>query len=390
MSTTQTPSATFTQMFFFSVKVTVGVGALALPQQVAAVGYVWSAVMLVLVGVAIWWGSAALLRAKRAVEESGTPVVTYQDVARGVLGVEGQRVVEVSIVAFQLGVCCVYFYFIADELADLFPASSGGLTRVEWILVLYPPVAVVSCLRYLRDMADVAKVAFFCYGRRPGTLGYRVSAPKRRGVVPRCQIENTLFGGRRAMKRLLACVLCSVFTIFTTVAFLGALAFTDPSDPLTESVYDAYGGVLPTLLNVFVLVSVAMTYPLQFYAAVSLLERVIGFGPGATQARDAEAAASVWITAEDGGWASVALRCALVAVTALVAIVVPSLSDLIDIIGAPRAWLALTIPALLDLCAGLSMKAYPMTPMDVSVASFVLTTSFILAICGTTSVIMAL
>ena len=231
------------------------------------------------------------------------------------------------------------------------------------------------------------------------------------------------------MKRLLACVLCCVFTIFTTVAFLGALAFTDPSDPLTESVYDAYGGVLPTLLNVFVLVSVAMTYPLQFYAAVSLLERVIGFGPGATQARDAEvalgrsgssgqlrsraderpllladrpatiggappepkAAASVWITAEDGGWASVALRCALVAVTALVAIVVPSLSDLIDIIGALLApWLALTIPALLDLCAGLSMKAYPMTPVDVSVASFVLTTSFILAICGTTSVIMAL
>jgi hypothetical protein len=68
-----------------------------------------------------------------------------------------------------------------------------------------------------------------------------------------------------------------------------------------------------------------------------------------------------------------------------------SLSDLIDIIGALLApWLALTIPALLDLCAGLSMKAYPMTPVDVSVASFVLTTSFILAICGTTSVIMAL
>ena len=49
MSTTSSqPSATFTQMFFFSVKVTVGVGALALPQQVAAVGYVWSAVMLFL------------------------------------------------------------------------------------------------------------------------------------------------------------------------------------------------------------------------------------------------------------------------------------------------------------------------------------------------------
>ena len=144
---TAAPQASFTQMFFFSVKVTVGVGALALPQQVADVGYVWSAVMLFLVGVAIFWGTAALLRAKRAVEESGTVVVTYQDVARGVLGVEGQRVVEVSIVLFQLGVCCVYFDFVALELAALFPAGDGGLSRVEWILVLYPPVAVVCCLR---------------------------------------------------------------------------------------------------------------------------------------------------------------------------------------------------------------------------------------------------
>ena len=255
-----------------------------------------------------------------------------------------------------------------------------------------------------------------------------------------CQIENTLVGGRVAMKQLLTYVLATVFFIFGTIAFLGAMAFTDPADPLPESVYDAYGGVFPTLLNVFVLVSVAMTYPLQFYSAVSLLERVLDFGPGATQARTAALSSprrhhgagalpprssssssfhedgpllgeidsrpsimgrvepdvdagvdSIWITKADGGAGAVALRAALVAFTAVVAVVVPSLSDLIDIVGALLApWLALTIPALLDLCAGLSMKAYPMTPVDVTVASFVLTTSFILAICGTVSVIMSI
>ena len=112
-TTAAAPRATFVQMYFFSVKVTVGVGALALPAQVADVGYVWSGMMLFLVGVAIYWGSDALLRVKKAVEDTGTPVLTYQDVARGVLGLEGQRLVEVSIVLFQLGVCCVYFDFVA-------------------------------------------------------------------------------------------------------------------------------------------------------------------------------------------------------------------------------------------------------------------------------------
>ena len=100
---------------------------------------------------------------------------------------------------------------------------------------------------------------------------------------------------------------------------------------------------------------------------------------------------SIWITQEDGGFKAVALRAAIVAFTALVALVAPSVTDLIEVIGALLApWLALTIPALLDLCAGLSMKAYPMTPVDICVASFVLSTSFILAICGTTAVILEL
>ena len=46
-----------------------------------------------------------------------------------------------------VALCCVYFDFVALELAALFPAGDGGLSRVEWILVLYPPVAVVCCLR---------------------------------------------------------------------------------------------------------------------------------------------------------------------------------------------------------------------------------------------------
>ena len=241
-------------------------------------------------------------------------------------------------------------------------------------------------------------------------------------------MANALSEPKRA-DELVRSAVTAVLAVYVVTAFLGGYAFDKPRNPLTLSVLDHEPGPPAVAVNVLVCVAVVLTYPLQFYAAVSLLERVIGFGPGATQARDAEvalgrsgssgqlrsraderpllladrpatiggappepeAAASVWITAEDGGWASVALRCALVAVTALVAVVVPSLSDLIDIIGAFLApWLALTIPALLDLCAGLSMKAYPMTPVDVSVASFVLTTSFILAICGTTSVIMAL
>jgi len=79
----------------------------------------------------------------------------------------------------------------------------------------------------------------------------------------------------------------------------------------------------------------------------------------------------------------------LVAGTAGVAAAVPSLSDLIEVVGALLApWLALTIPALLDLCAGLSMKAYQMTPVDVCVASFVMIASFLTGVCGTAAIVV--
>jgi len=283
-------------------------------------------------------------------------VLTYQDVARGVLGVEGQRIVEASIILFQLGVCSVYIDFVALELEDLFPASRGGLTRAEWILALLPPTAAVCCLRYLRDISDVAAAAAACYFLGLlGTLGYccfRV----RDGVVQRpvddtsatnvfalfatmmyafegmpaalCQIENTLQGGRREMRKLVVATLATVFGVFLVIEYLGALAFGEPKNPLTASVYDSYGGALPTVINVAVLISVVLSYPLQFYSAVVLLERIADVGPGATQARRAllrtgrgrahdaeplmpriggapavsEESEGPWITEEDGGW----------------------------------------------------------------------------------------
>ena len=86
-----------------------------------------------------------------------------------------------------------------------------------------------------------------------------------------------------------------------------------------------------------------------------------------------------------------ALRCSLVACSAVVARLVPSLSSLISIVGALFVpWIAVTIPALLDLCAGLSMRAYPMSSTDVFVAGFALVASFLFSIGGTVCIVLQL
>ena len=91
------------------------------------------------------------------------------------------------------------------------------------------------------------------------------------------------------MRRLVNAAAATILVAFSLIAMLGAAAFQHPRSPITASILD-YGGAMPKAINVLVLAAVALTYPLQFYAGVVLFERRIDLGPGATQARRADAA----------------------------------------------------------------------------------------------------
>ena len=128
---TDAPSVAFGPLLLFALKCSAGVGVLTFPKTVARTGYAWASCLIAASVLFMWWGARALLRAKRAVEEEGAPVFTYQDVARGVLGDFGERLAESAIMSFQFGVCAVYFDFLAAELEDVFP---GALSETAWMV----------------------------------------------------------------------------------------------------------------------------------------------------------------------------------------------------------------------------------------------------------------
>lgn len=60
-----------------------------------------------------------LLRCKRAV--GPTTPLSFGDVGREILGPKGKVLIDVFLVGMQLGICCVYFTFIATNLHVVLP-----------------------------------------------------------------------------------------------------------------------------------------------------------------------------------------------------------------------------------------------------------------------------
>ncbi|KAH8070137.1 amino acid transmembrane transporter [Aureococcus anophagefferens] len=396
------PKASFTQMFLMAVKLSIGAGALALPATLHACGVVEAIVLFLCMGGAVRWCMHAMLRAKDYCASRGVRVDAYPDLGSELIGGEvGRRGIEVSIVGFQLGVCCVYLEFAAELLSDVLPnrGRSDARGRAQWVVFLVPLVSAPCCLRHLRDLGDVAKVAtafFFAAWAAGQEKGDSTSL--QRTLV---QMANALSEPKRA-DELVRSAVTAVLAVYVVTAFLGGYAFDKPRNPLTLSVLDHEPGPPAVAVNVLVCVAVVLTYPLQFYPAIVALERIAGVGPGAGAPHgkrakrrrpsgggpdesdesddddaDAEAAAlleggrpvsaaadygssrlgdpdaSVFITRADGGFPAVAFRLFFVAGTALVAVLVSDLTRLINLVGIIFApMLAFIFPALCDLRVG--------------------------------------
>ena len=94
------------------------------------------------------------------------------------------------------------------------------------------------------------------------------------------QIIDTL--RHREEAPLLVTVSITVITgVYFMTNFLGLLAFRRPDNPLTFSLLDSYGRTaIPMAVNFVVVLAVFLKYPLQFFPMITLLERNLGFGPG--------------------------------------------------------------------------------------------------------------
>ena len=95
--------ASYAQMLSLALMLSLGVGLMALPNEISNTGTVPYAILFVCVVSGMNWSMLALLRAKAAVEERGIKVQSYRDLGYDFLGGDhGSRAVDWCVVGFQL------------------------------------------------------------------------------------------------------------------------------------------------------------------------------------------------------------------------------------------------------------------------------------------------
>ncbi|KAK7235708.1 amino acid transmembrane transporter [Aureococcus anophagefferens] len=327
------PKASFTQMFLMAVKLSIGAGALALPATLHACGVVEAIVLFLCMGGAVRWCMHAMLRAKDYCASRGVRVDAYPDLGSELIGGEvGRRGIEVSIVGFQLGVCCVYLEFargaaerrtlvqMANALSE--PKRADELVRSAVTAVL----AVYVVTAFLGGYA-------FDKPRNPLTLSVLDHEPG-----PPAVAVNVLV--------CVAVVLTYPLQFYPAIVALERIAGVGP------------GARAPH--------------------GKRARRRPSGGGPD--ESDDA-----------DGGFPAVAFRLFFVAGTALVAVLVSDLTRLINLVGIIFApMLAFIFPALCDLVAAhRSPDDYKREPWELAVSACILVGASAASFVGTAQRVVA-
>ena len=152
---------TFWQALVNLLKGNIGAGILSLPFAFKLAGYVLSPVLLVCIATICVYCMHTIVSCKKTLVDANIlvprpgGVVTYGDVASAVFGSKGGRLIDFFLCLTQLGICTVYFVFVANNLHSLIDSIP---IRV-FILILTPPVILMSWIRSWRAISPLSLLA---------------------------------------------------------------------------------------------------------------------------------------------------------------------------------------------------------------------------------------
>ncbi|CAN0072498.1 unnamed protein product, partial [Discosporangium mesarthrocarpum] len=290
------------QAYIHLVKGNIGPGCLTLPYAFSLVGPLASFIMTTVMAVVTIHNMRLLAHAKTKLERYG--IHTYGEIGLYALGKAGQGAIEVFLVTMQLSICIVYFSFVSANLVEILPAS-WGIGQRGIIVLMIVPVAGLALVRHMKDLAIVSLAAslFFMSGLalilllvvnhipdRPPTevlfspskvpifLGNAVFAFEGIGLV--LPVENAMLHPHDFLPVLMWAMgtVSFIFLIFGeaclfSYGFISDGSITSFLQRRGNSVEGNGGSYATTLMqNILISSAVILTYPLQFYPAIQLLE----------------------------------------------------------------------------------------------------------------------
>ncbi|XP_069825209.1 proton-coupled amino acid transporter 1-like [Dendropsophus ebraccatus] len=376
-------STTWFQTLIHLLKGNIGTGLLGLPLAVKNAGIVLGPISLVVMGIiAVHCMDLLVKCASHICQRNQCPFVDYGDAVMYSLesspsqwlrthAAWGRRIVSFFLILTQLGFCCVYFVFLADNIKQVVEAAnattndcSSNMTVVLkesmdsrlYILSFLPFLILlvfIRNLRYLsgfsllanvamlgsvimiyqfigRDIPDPTHLSYAASWRTyPLFFGTAIFAFEGIGVV--LPLENKMKIPHQ-FPVVLYVGMGFVTILYISMGTLGYLRFGSEIQPsITLNLPNCWLYQSVKLLYSF---GIFITFALQFYVAAEIIV------PSATSRVDER-----WVLL-----VNLSVRAALVCITCILAILIPRLDLVISLVGSvSSSALALIIPPLLEI-----------------------------------------
>uniref|UniRef100_A0A914MEK0 Amino acid transporter transmembrane domain-containing protein n=5 Tax=Meloidogyne TaxID=189290 RepID=A0A914MEK0_MELIC len=364
------------QALFSLVKVMLGTGLLSLPLAFKHSG-LWLGLFLLIIicGVCTYCCRNLVHSSVFLCNRKRQEIMDYGNVMRNAIecgppwinqrGYFFKQLVNSTMFIAQLGFCCVYFVFMADNLKQFFDETSCiHISQAGWIAMLLVPTLGLCTIRQLKMLAPLALIANIFYLAAVAIIvAYLVThlnpikdAPAVgnltelplffgtvmfafEGVAVVLPIENKLINPVDfiAANGVLNTACFIVLAVYATTGFYGYLAFgSHVKDTVTLNLpNEPFYQVIKIMLVGCILVS----YPLQFYVPMERVEKWV----------------SRKIPIEWQNPIVYILRYSMVILTCLIAELIPHLGLFISLVGAfAGTALALIFPAMIDLLCNYS------------------------------------
>ncbi|CAG9532662.1 unnamed protein product [Cercopithifilaria johnstoni] len=359
------------QAFAHMVKAMLGTGLLSLPLAFKHAGlWLGLVLMVILCGICLYCMRLVVYAAHYICRRNGRDIIDYANVMRSAvesgptwISVHGyffKQLLNINMFCAQLGFCCVYFVFMADNIQSFFDMNTMiHLPRSLWMVMLLIPILSICSIRHLNKLAPFALAAnclylcavfillyFFFSHLKPSfnfpAIGQIENIPLYfgtvlfafEGVAVVLPVENRMSQPQLFIKwnGVLNCSCLVVMVIFTMMGFYGYLAVGDEvSDTITLNV--PHEPMYESIKLIFAM-CVMVSYPIQFFIPMERIEK--------------------WVTrkilVENQKLYIYFARYGIVLLTCAVAELIPHLALFISFIGAfSGSSMALLFPPFIDL-----------------------------------------
>ncbi|GLE09580.1 hypothetical protein PINS_up021308 [Pythium insidiosum] len=280
----------------------IGPGAMSLPNGFSKTGIYAAPFYFVLVALISTYNMDLLLHCKRIV--SPTRNMSFGDVAGKILGPRGKMLIDVFLVGTQLGICCVYFTFVATNIHVVLPEKLQSVIHErQLILAIFPIILMLSWIRTLNRItpfSSLANIAVFLgisivfyysiefannptkprqepvhvdFSQFPEFYGTAVYSFEGIGLI--LPIQNEMRQPELFPRVLVMCML-AILVLFLFIGEVPTIAFGRITNgSMTAVLHEYCEGWLVTMANVLLAFACLLSFPIQFYPAVDVLEKAL-------------------------------------------------------------------------------------------------------------------